>query len=431
MRNSRRLATMGLSVVAAGSLLAGTAAAETAGAGATASQSGGTAQANALTIKIAGQTITGSEAKALLAIGSKADAEGTQVLTPVLTSAPAHATVTEVGKTDVKKPESCNGSQLTAVPGINRFDITCAQASASLTEGGGNARALGAELVVEPSVSGALSTLQLQGPAQQATTQLREALNPLVEGLTGTPIGELVTEADQTVQDLLDDILSLTTTARIVVAPSLAEVDATGNTITSHAQAQGIRIELLPVDGAGATNNLLPDDLPAGKPLITITVGNADVRKTVTKDGSAPAKVDATAAVVTVAFGSPTLAQSLGVPSTITVQGGQSLCVPGLVGTPLETCINVASAGVDANGNPFADGVSIDLLKGLNGGIGIGTGRAVSGADNLPAAAPVAAPAAAVPAELPRTGGEATLPLIAGGLLAAALVTRRLVTGRD
>jgi hypothetical protein len=429
MRNSRRLATLGLSVVAAGSLLAGTAAAQTAGAGATASQTGGTAQANALTIKIAGQTITGSEAKALLAIASLADAEGTQVLTPVLTSAPAHATVTQVGTSAVQKPESCNGSQLTAVPGIHRFDITCAQASASLTDGGGNARALGAELVVEPSISGVLDTLQLQGPAQQAVTQLRDALNPLIEGLTGTPIGELVTAADQTVQDLLDDVLSLTTTVRVVVAPALAEVNASGNTITSHAQAQGLRIELLPVDGVGATNNLLPDDLAAGKPLITITVGSADVRKTVTKDGSAPDKVDATAAVVTVTFGSPTLAQALGVSSTITIRGGQSLCVPGLVGTPLETCINVASAGVDANGNPFADGVSIDLLKGVNGGVSLGTGRAVSGADFV--AATVGAPADAVPGELPRTGGEATLPLLAGGLLTVALFTRRLLTGRD
>jgi hypothetical protein len=147
----------------------------------------------------------------------------------------------------------------------------------------------------------------------------------------------------------------------------------------------------------------------------------------VTKDNSAPAKVDATSAVATIEFGSATIAQALGVPSKITVAGGQSLCVPGLVGTPLETCVTVATAGVDAQGNPFADGVSIDLLKGLNGGVGLSTGRATGGAAAVPAT--ITAPAESTP-DLPRTGGNATLPLVGGLLLAAVLVTRRLVYGR-
>jgi hypothetical protein len=109
------------------------------------------------------------------------------------------------------------------------------------------------------------------------------------------------------------------------------------------------------------------------------------------------------------------------------VQGGQSLCVPGLVGTPLETCITVASAGVDAQGNPYADGVSIDLLKGVNGGVSISTGKAVGTTALVPAS--IAAPADATP-DLPRTGGSATLPIVGGGLLALALATRRFAFGR-
>jgi hypothetical protein len=426
MRNTRRLATLGLSILSVGALLAGTAVAET-GAGVTATDTGGTAKANALTITIAGQTITGSAAEATLTLGKLADGLGSQVLTPALTSEPAHATVTQVGVTDVKKPTACTGDELEAVPGIARFDITCGEANAALTDDGGTARGLGAQLVVEPSISGVLSTLGLED-AESNLTPVGDALDELVGALTGTPIEDLVNDANQTVQDLLEDILTLESTARIVVAPALAEVNSAANTVTSHAHAQGLRIELLPVDGAGATNNLLPDDLAAGKPLITITVGNAEVSKTVTKDGSAPAKVDATAAVVTVEFGSAILADALGVPTTITVGGGQSLCVPGLEGTPLETCITVASAGVDANGNPYADGVSIDLLKGVNGGVGVSTGRAGSGAfvGDSPALPRISEP----PAELPRTGGTAVLPIAGGLLLAAALVTRRLAFGR-
>jgi hypothetical protein len=424
MRTTRRLATAGLSILTIGALLAGTATAET-GTGVTATETGGTASAQALALTVAGQTITGSAADAKLVLGKLADAVGTQVLTPALTSEPAHATSTQVGVTDEKKPEACNGDDLTALPGIVRFDLTCAQAKAGLTSDGGTARALGAEAVVEPSVSEALATLGLDETVGEVANEVN--LGPLVEALTDTPIGELVAEADETLQDLLEGILTLQSTARIVIAPALAEVNSAGNAVIAHAQAQGLRIELLPLDGAGDTNNLLPDDLAAGEPLITITVGNAEVSKTVTKDGSVPAKADATAAVATIEFGSPTVAQALGVPSVITVQGGQSLCVPGLEGTPLETCINVASAGVDANGNPYADGVSVELLKGVNGGIGLVTGRA-GGTASAPAVT-ITAPAGSTP-DLPRTGGNAMLPIVGGMLLAGALVTRRLVIGR-
>ena len=55
----------------------------------------------------------------------------------------------------------------------------------------------------------------------------------------------------------------------------------------------------------------------------------------------------------------------------ITVEGNQSFCVPGLEGTPLETCISVADAGVGVDGNPYANGATIDVLKGVSGGISI------------------------------------------------------------
>lgn len=420
MRNSRRLATIGVSIVATGALLGGTAAAQTSAA---ADAYGGTASSDALTISLFGQTITTSAATAELK-PLLAKATATEVLTPLQQGTVSAELTTHGEKTE--KPEACSGSQLTAIPAINRFDITCGEARVRLAADGGSARGLGAEVVLEPSVANLLEALQLQEPVQGGANQLIEALNPLFEGLTGSPLGPVVEGATTTVQDLLNDVLTLQSTVRIVIAPALAEVNANATNVVSHARAQGVRIELLPVDGAGATNNLLPDDLEAGEPLITITIGEAVATKTVTRDGSAEAKADALGALVKVEFGTTALTTALGLPdSTIEVAGGRRFCIPGLEGTPLETCISVANAGVDANGNPFAEGVSIQLLKGINGGIDLTTGRAASAG----AATPVQA-AEAPAGELPRTGGPATLPLVGGALLALAAAGRRLVSGR-
>jgi hypothetical protein len=424
MRNLSRLATIGVSVIATGALFAGTAGAQaTAGADAY----GGTANADALTIKLFGQTLTTSAATAELH-PSLAKASATQVLTPALTDK-TEAEVSKVGDNKTVKPDSCQGSQLQAVPGVQRLDVTCGSATAALTADGGTARGLGASVVLEPSVSDLLATLQLQQPLQDGTTQLLDALNPLVEGLTGTPIGQLVDSTDKTVEDVLGKVLALKATARVVIAPALAEVTSAGDTVTAHARSQGIRIELLPLDGTNATGNLLPGDLAAGEPLVTITIGSAEATKTISKSGATDAKADSSAPLVTVEFGTNALVDALGLPDNkIEVGGGQSFCVPGLVGTPLETCIAVASAGVDANGNPNAGATTVELFKGVNGGIDLATGRAAS-AGSATVAAP--APAAAEPAgTLPRTGGNATLPIVGGALLALAAFTRRLAFAR-
>ena len=423
MRNSRRAVTLGLSAVAVGSLLAGTATAQT---GVTAGSWGGTAHADSLTISLLGQTITTSGATAELRNGL-AKATATQVLTPLITNENS-VELTAPGSAE-DKTEPCTGDELTAVPGISRFDLACGGAAATLNPDGGLARGLGAEVVIEPSVSGLLETIQLQGPAQDATTQLIGALNPLVEGLTGTPLGELVDGAQETLGGVLNDVLTLQSTARIVIAPALAEVTADADKVVAQARSQGIRIELLPVDAAGATNGLLPDDLVPGEPLLTITIGDANVSKTVMKGGGDDV-VSFQASLVTVEFGSNVLTDALGLSNEpITVEAGQSLCIPGLEGTPLETCITVANAGVDANNNPFADGTSVQLFKGVSGGIDLAIGRAGSGGE-ASGGGPAQVPAAAPGGELPRTGGVATLPLVGGGLLALAAAARRLTVGR-
>jgi len=213
-------------------------------------------------------------------------------------------------------------------------------------------------------------------------------------------------------------------TARIVVAPALAEVSTTADKVTATAQSQGIRIELLPVDAAGATNGLLPDDLVPGKPLITITVGNAKAVSSYNRVTGVKDKPTAVASFVTIELGSVKLADALGLSGTkIEVPGGVEQCV--LTGTPLETCVTVATAGVDADGNPYATSTSIALFKGVNGGIDLSTGGVTSGAAGALPAVVAAAP------DLPRTGGNQNLAVTGGGLLALAVLVRRIIISRS
>lgn len=431
MTKHRKLTSLGLSILVTGAVLGGTASAQTAE-GAASAGSGGyraTANAESLRISLFGQDLIASRASALVQQSPRA-AKGTagQVLVGPLFQGDAVAETTTEG-TVTKDNEPCKIAELEDVPGVRRLDLTCGSASATLGADGGKARGLGAEVVLEPSVSGLLATLQLQEPVQGAVGQVYEqVINPLVEALTGNPIGDLVEAGTDTVQDVLDDVLSLESTARVVIAPALAEVDVTADTVSARAHGQGIRIELLPVDGAGATNGLLPDDLLPGEPLITITIGDAKVSRSVPRAGGTPTTTSS-ASLASIEFGTNALSSALGLDQqTVKLEAGQSLCLLG--GTPLETCINVASAGVDANGDPFADGASVELFKGVNGGIGIVSGRAdvTAAPGEIARALPASAPAAdrAPAGELPKTGGPAVLPVVGTALLGLGALGRRL-----
>ena len=428
MRKPNRLALLGLSVIATSAMVAGTASAQTTGAGT--GSYGAQASAESLTISIGGQQLTGSKALASLdnpAASPTAKALASMILTPAFDSGAIEAAASTASPSDIKNPETCTGNEAEAIPGIARLDITCPEVAALVTAGLPSARALGAQVVLEPSVSAVLDTLGLQETVNDATaTVFEEVLNPLVEALTGTPLEEIAGDAVTTVQDVLNDTLTLNSTARVVVAPALAEVTSTADLITATAHSQGIRVELLPVNELGATNGLLPDDLLPGEPLVTITIGNAKAVSTYNRlTPEKKATATAEAGIVTIEFGSTALTDALGLSAEpITVPAGVSQCI--LIDTPLETCVNVATAGVDADGNPYATSSSIELFKGVNGGVAVGTGGVTGAAAGAPA---VALPAAAAP-DLPRTGGSDTLPIMGAGLLALAVLGRRMMLGR-
>jgi hypothetical protein len=435
MRKPTHLAMIALSVLATSAMVGGTAGAQ--GAGTTAGQYGAKANAEAMVISIAGTQITGSNATAELNNDPMGVATASNMLLPG---------VAESGLIEAKavgannagqtiQPESCLLDELEAVPGVPRVDIVCPSVTARVDGDLPYARALGAEVVLEPSVAGALDTLGLQEPVVDGADQIFEqVLDPLVQALTGTPLGELVDAegAVQTVQDVLTDTLTLNATARVVIAPALAEVTTTADRVSATAHSQGIRIELLPVNEMGATNGLLPDDLVPGEPLVTITVGNAKATSNYDRVNNVVLPAEASASAVTIEFGSNALTDALGVAAEpITVAPGVEQCI--LTGTPLETCVSVATAGTDANGDgvqddPYATSTSVSLFRGLpTGGVDLATGGVTSGSAGTAAAPPVeTAPAG----DLPRTGADPVLPVVGAGLLALAVLGRRLVLGR-
>jgi hypothetical protein len=212
------------------------------------------------------------------------------------------------------------------------------------------------------------------------------------------------------------------------VGPAASQATTTGSEVLSVGQA------------AGAVIDVLPGLSPLGAPLLQVIVGDATASVTVTRaaaseNGAATAVAtpDFDAAIVRVRLGLPLLGDvtdipvSLGAPITL------------LAGTPLESTIAVGagSTGTGANGTKFAvaDGVSLQLLKGLQGGIGLELAHAEAAGggqsavfriqQQTPAPVPVPQP------ELARTGGlDAWLPIFGAGLLLAALGLRRLVRAR-
>jgi hypothetical protein len=427
MRTSSRVAGIGALVVLLGTLAGGPVSAQEAEVDpANAEAFAATAKADALTISLFGQTITSSAVSAEVKPDLATAAVTETVLGPI--NEPTPATALQPAGDAEATTESCTGQELTQVPGVTRFDVTCGVATARHGADDGAARALGAEVVLEPSVSQMLETLTIQDPATEGANALLDGLNEnLIQPLTGNPLGDLVESGAITVQQVINDVLQLQSTARVVVAPALAEVDVTACSVTATAKAQAIRVELLAADVAGSeTNGLLPEDLDAGEPLVVLTLGKAEQTKSIDRCGGdgtrdpddRPGEVVTTTvgALACLELASTALGAALGLPEgEQCLEGGQTACI--LEDTPLESCVSLAAATSDAG----ADAGSIQLFKGVNGGVDIATGRAVVGGAAAPPATPVAAPAL----ELPRTGGPAALPVLGGGLLAAAAVARR------
>ena len=291
------------------------------------------------------------------------------------------------------------------VAGILNLGLACGSASASIT--GTNPTGAG---------EGSVASIDLNGQA------LLDVAGPITDTLTGTvataldPVCGLVAltcSATDTVGDVLASVLE-TKTLELGAGNSLSSVTTEAGKVISTASATGTEIKLLPlpvVGGAAST-----------EPLATITVGTAKATAVYDRaTGVSTPTVDP--ALVRVRLNT-LLTNTLGLAQEITVPVGQSFIVPGTLGTPLETEI-VAAAGrtvtnPDGTVGAIADAVKVHALKGISGGILLSLASAEAGV-----AGTVAVPLLPV-LELPRTGGTPWAPIAGAGVLALAVLVRRV-----
>ncbi|HMC67769.1 MAG TPA: hypothetical protein VKJ07_01335, partial [Mycobacteriales bacterium] len=282
---------------------------------------------------------------------------------------------------------------------ILNLSVACSLAKADITKGLPNATSTAGVASVNVNAQSLLNgvlgntplgSLQLGNTVQQVTDTLKPVLDQISNATKQTPVQ---LDPSSTITDLLNSLTTQQTLA-LTLGNSTSTLGTVANTLTSTSQALGGQIKILPI---AALNNT---------PLATITVGSSKTTASFDRvKGAGTASFDP--ALVTV-----DLAPLLGLPASLThlsIAPGQTITI--LQGTPLESTITVADGTTTSNGksaSAVADGVSIQLFKGLASLV------PTSGASSVHTAA--AAPAAAVVVELAHSESAVTgSPAVLGG----------------
>ena len=357
----------------------------------------GSATGTALNLSVLGQALTVGTSKADANSQLTAVATAAGQLAPTATASQT-STANSATPTDTK-PNTCASPALpTQISTILNVGIVCSSTTASVA--GNNPTATGTGSVA--SVDMGANTVLQQIPVTQ----------PLLDALTPV-VGQIPGGVGSTLNSVITSTFN-TQTMGLTVGPSTSSVVTDAGKVTSTATAAGAVLKILPapvVNGAPTTD-----------PIATITVGSSKATAVYDRAaGTATPTVDP--AIVRIDFNAAT-----GVPSQ-SVPVGQSITI--LDGTPLKTTISVAAGSTTKNADgsvtAVSDGVSIQALQGVNGGITLQLAHAEAGvggakATVTPTTAPVAAPAG----ELPRTGGTPWLPMAGAGVLGLAIGARSL-----
>jgi hypothetical protein len=386
-----------------------------------------TAAARGLNLTLFGNPVTIGQSSAMVNSTPSASASGAGLS---LVSGTVSTSAVDGADKSAAPPKACVLNLPVTLPGLPNLltlDVACGQSKVDTT--GGVPSAFGAGSVANADVGG-LSLIQpitdlLQSllnailpVVDQTVGTVVNAIGPTLGGILGPLAGNLglgststVAPVSTLVNSLLDGIKKATSLVGIKLGDSSSQAVTTAGAVTATATAAGAQIDLLPGLALG------------GAPLLSIIVGQA---KSVSTFDRSTAKSTPTfdAAVARVHLGLPLLgAAGLDIP----IQLNTPLTL--LAGTPLETTISLGAGRTvtdPATGSvaSYADGVSIQLLKGLNGGIGLELAHAETGAGGhtrLVAEQQVVQP---VPS-LAKTGNDAWLPMAGAGLLLAALGIRR------
>ena len=372
----------------------------------------GSAAGRALNLDIPalGAPLTMGASKASLNSTLDAVAEGTGFLTP-LGSNVAASEIKDGSVVKAPVGETCATPPLPAeVASMVNLGVGCAASSAVIENGFMTAASTGTVAGLDLQADTLLSQVPIGGILDQVFTPLIGNVAELDPALT-------------TVKDLVSSVLE-TKTLEVELGASTSKVTTNGTSVISEATAAGGEIRILPTPELSAAPEL------SNVPVATITIGSSAAKAVYDRASGVSAEPTFDAAIVTVK-----LSPALGLPaaaSTITVKPGQTQTI--LAGTPLESTITVANGAIVTNADgtkgAVADGVKLELLKGVSGGVILELAHSEAGVAGTPATKVLSGCVGAgceTLRELPRTGGFPVLPVLGSLLLAAALIVRRTV----
>ncbi|MDQ3896865.1 MAG: hypothetical protein M3326_06380 [Actinomycetota bacterium] len=306
-------------------------------------------------------------------------------------------------------------------------ELACGESRVDTTNGAPSAYGAGSVAGVDVAALSALDPVigQLRAlldallpVADQTVGTVLNTLTPTLGGLLAPLAGNLglntgspVTPVSSLVDSLLDGIRRATSLVDINVGTSASQAVTAADKVTATAVAAGAQIDLLPGLTVG------------GAPLLSIIVGSAK-STSIFDRGTAKSTPAFDAAVARIRLGLPLLG---GTVTEIPVRLNEPLTL--LAGTPLESTISLGAGRTVTDPNTgavasYADGVSVQLLKGLNGGITLELAHAETGAGGQTRLVSQQQVVQPVP-ELAKTGNDPWLPLTGAALLMAALGIRR------
>lgn len=267
----------------------------------------------------------------------------------------------------------------------------------------------------EGKVAEAALELDLGG----AVPQLEAAKEQVIEGLQG--ITDQAPEPVRTAVNQLLDTIDAGQGARLVVGSATSDVSSSPGGIQVVSDAAGAKIGVLGIpdlDADGAPILGSADALEDG--LIIVEVGAASASASLNLS-TAKATGEVDPALLRVRVRDITQLN----PTYVEVEVAPGQTVTLLEGTPLESTITAAAGTSDVKGTRVAsaaDAVRLHLLKGVQGGIVLGIGRATAAASIETVAAAQEPP----PRVLPQTGARNMTSLAIGMLvLALAVVALR------
>jgi hypothetical protein len=382
------------------------------------------AAAHGLDLNVLGNHVTVGQSSALINSTLLAKASGAGVA--LIAGTVSNSEVNGADKSQAP-PKACVLNL--PIAGLLSGALACGESRVSTAAPGPQAFANGSVAGVD------LAVLHLLDPVIQLLQSLLNALLPVVDqtvgavtGLLGPTLGGVVgplagnlglgsgstvAPVSGLVNSLLDGVKRATGLATIKVGDATAQTITTAGAVTATATSAGAQVDLLP----GLTLG--------GAPLLSIIVGSAKSTSSYDR-GTAKSTPAFDAAVARVRLGLPLLGGTI---TEIPIQLNTPLTL--LAGTPLETTISLGAGRTVTDPNTgsvasYADGVSIQALKGISGGIGLELAHAETGAggkSRLVSQQEIVTP---LPS-LAKTGNDAWLPLTGAGLLLVALTIRRRV----